>query len=117
MHVQPNQGKTIFESFEECANVGFAVVFLAADGKGGVKSSAHEGLNPRARQNVILGLGYFIGKLGRNRVCALFEPDVEIPSDYAGILCIEMDKKGAWHLQLARELKAAGLPVDMNNVF
>lgn len=117
LHVQQNQGKNIVENFEECANAGFAVVFLAAGGRGGIGAFAHDGLHPRARQNIIFGLGYFIGKLGRNRVCGLFEPDVEIPSDYAGVLCIEMDKKGAWHLHLARELKAAGLPVDMNNVF
>lgn len=114
---KPDQGKTIVDKFEECANVGFAVILLTADDKGGVKSSAREGSQSRARKNAIFGLGYFIGKLGKNRVCALFEPDVEIPSDCADVLYIEMDKKGAWHLQLAKELKAAGLPVDMNDAF
>ncbi len=114
---KPGQGKTIVDKFEECANVGFAVVLLTADDKSGVKSSAREGSHSRAHKNVIFGLGYFVGKLGKNRVCALFEPGVEIPSDCADVLYIEMDKKGAWHLQLAKELKAAGLPVDMNDAF
>lgn len=29
-------------------------------------------------------------------------------------LCIELDAAGAWGLQLARELKAAGLNVDLD---
>lgn len=55
-----------------------------------------------------------LGRLGRNRVSGLYRPGVEIPSDYSGVLYQEFDEKGAWRLELARELKAAGLPVDMN---
>jgi predicted nucleotide-binding protein len=68
----------------------------------------------RARQNVILELGFFLGKLGRKRVCALYQHNVEIPSDYAGVLFVPIDSGGAWRLPLARELKAAGLDIDMN---
>jgi predicted nucleotide-binding protein len=63
---------------------------------------------------VILELGYFLGRLGRRRVCALYQDGVEIPSDYSGVLYVRLDEGGAWRLQLAKELKAAGLPVDMN---
>ena len=55
--------------------------------------------------------------VGRNNVCVLYTPGVELPSDYAGVLYLELDKLGAWHVQLAKEMKAAGLPVDMNDVF
>jgi predicted nucleotide-binding protein len=41
--------------------------------------------------------------------------DVEIPSDLAGVLYIPLDSAGAWKLKLAREMKTAGLDVDMNN--
>jgi predicted nucleotide-binding protein len=41
---------------------------------------------PRARQNVLLELGYFIGRLGRARVCALKRGDVEVPSDFGGVV-------------------------------
>lgn len=112
---QPNQGRTIIEKFEEYADVGYAVVLLTADDKGGNASCSHDQLQSRARQNVIFELGYFIGRLGRNRVCALYHAGVEIPSDYAGVLYVELDEKGAWRLQLAREFRAAGLNVDMNN--
>lgn len=116
LHEQPNQGKTIIEKFVEYSEVGFAVVLLTPDDRGGGLSTSFEKQLPRARQNVIFELGYFIGKLGRNRVCALYSKDVEIPSDYSGVVFIELDGRGAWRLALAREMKAAGFKIDMNLV-
>jgi predicted nucleotide-binding protein len=55
--------------------------------------------------------------LGRNRVCALYLEGVKIPSDYSGVLYTKLDSSGAWRLEIAKELKAAGLPVDMNLAF
>jgi len=110
---QPNRGQTVIEKFEIYANVGFAVVLLTGDDHGGVVGT--DSFAMRARQNVVFELGYFIGRLGRNRVCALYQPGVELPSDYSGVLYYELDVGGSWRLQLARELKAAGLPVDMND--
>jgi predicted nucleotide-binding protein len=63
---------------------------------------------------VVFELGYFIGRLGRNRVCALYLEGVEIPSDYSGVVYTKMDPSGAWRLEIAKELKAAGFSVDMN---
>jgi hypothetical protein len=83
---QPNQGRTIIEKFEEYADVGFAVVLLTPDDRGGTATQAYDAQRPRARQNVILELGYFLGRLGRKRVCALYRPGVEIPSgEMAGV--------------------------------
>ena len=76
----------------------------------------HTMLNHCARQNVILELGYFLAKLGRSRVCALYEKGVEIPSDYQGVLFIEIDERGRWKFDLAQEMKAAGLQIDLNEV-
>jgi predicted nucleotide-binding protein len=57
LHEQPNQGKTLIEKFEAHSDVGFAVVLLTDDDLGGRKGGEQ---NPRARQNVVLELGYFI---------------------------------------------------------
>ena len=110
----PNKGRTIIEKFEELADVGFAVVLLTADDRGGTRAQPLDAQKPRARQNVILELGYFLGRLGRHRVCALYRPGVEIPSDYSGVLYVELDDRGAWRWELAKELKAAGYSIDMN---
>jgi predicted nucleotide-binding protein len=54
--------------------------------------------------------------LGRNKVCALYVEGIEIPSDYDGVLYTKFDAGGTWRFELAKELKAAGIPVDMNLV-
>jgi predicted nucleotide-binding protein len=115
LHEQPNQGRTIIEKFEDYADVGFAVVLLTPDDLGAAKADASD-LKSRARQNVIFELGFFIGRLGRQRVCALYKGDVEIPSDFAGVLWVQMDPGGAWRFSMGRELKAAGLDVDLNRL-
>ncbi|HMD70272.1 MAG TPA: nucleotide-binding protein [Bryobacteraceae bacterium] len=113
LHEQPSAGRTVIEKFEGVSNVGFAVVLLTLD------DSCATGPNPeprslRARQNVIFELGFFVGKLGRQRVCALYKEGVEIPSDYQGVLYIPMDAHRGWQLPLAKEIKAAGIDIDMN---
>jgi predicted nucleotide-binding protein len=114
LHEQANAGKTIIEKFEEHSNVGFAIILLTDDDFG--KSRNDEILNPRARQNVILELGYFIGKLGRNRVCPLYVKGVELPSDLYGLLYLEIDSAGQWMIKMARELKVAGYTIDVNKI-
>jgi predicted nucleotide-binding protein len=111
LHEQDNLGQTIIEKFERHAEVGAAVVLLTADDVGGPKTSSPTTMQPRARQNVIFELGFFCGSISRKRVCALYEHGVELPSDYSGILFIPL--QGDWQLQLARELKAAGLPLRL----
>lgn len=111
---EPNRGQTIIEKFEQHADVGFAVVLLTGDDLGRPAGSSKLQVKARARQNVIFELGYFIGRLGRARVCALYENGVELPSDFYGVLYVSADREGAWKLKLAKELQAAGLEVDLN---
>jgi predicted nucleotide-binding protein len=113
LHERASGGKTIVEKIEAHSDVGFAVVLLTPDDVGAV-ATMPTSLQPRARQNVILELGYFIGRLGRDRVCALQRGDLALPSDVVGVVYVPMDADGAWKLLLAREMKAAGLPVDLN---
>lgn len=113
LHEQPNQGQTVIEKFEEYSNVGFAVVLLTPDDVG-AKQIDVDNLQARARQNVILELGYFLGKLGRKNVASIYKEGVEIPSDYQGVLFIPYDMEGMWKLNLTKELKNAGMNVDMN---
>lgn len=115
LHEQPDKGRTIIEKFEHHSDVGFAVVLLTPDDMGYPKDTPSE-VKPRARQNVVLELGYFIGILGRSNVCPLLKGDVEIPNDYAGVLYKKMDASGAWRFELAREIKAAGIDVDLNKL-
>ncbi len=116
LHERPNLGQTLIEKFEKEADVGFAVVLLTPDDFGYAKSDGISAAKLRARQNVILELGYFVGRLGRNRVFALKRSDVEVPSDFAGVVYTSYDPEGAWRITLAQELKAAGFQVDLNKL-
>ena len=114
---QADQGRTIIEKFEEESDVGFAVVLMSNEDDMGAEVGSSD-YKPRARQNVILELGYFIGKLGRkNHVCVLKKGDVETPSDILGIVYKKYSSNDdGWKFSLAKELKAAGYSVDMNDV-
>ena len=114
LHEQPNLGNTIIEKLERTSPVAFSVVLLTPDDKAYAITDPSV-LKPRARQNVVFELGFFIGRLGRDKVCALYTEGVELPSDFHGVVYILFDTAGAWRLSLARELKASGLDIDLNN--
>lgn len=116
LHEQASGGNTIIEKIEEYANtVGFTIILYTACDKG--KSKKEDDLKDRARQNVVFEHGYFVGKLGRNRVIALNKENIETPSDINGVLYILMDSVGAWKTQIVQELKNAGYTIDANNIF
>ena len=66
----------------------------------------------RARQNVIFEFGFFIARIGRNRVAALCEEEIERPSDIDGLLYTQIDINGEWKKKLAMEINAAGIKID-----
>jgi len=113
LHEQANQGRTIIEKIEAHGDVGFAVILLTPDDVGGLAGAVPQ---PRARQNVLLELGFFVGRLGRSRVCALKRGDIEVPSDFGGVVYEPYDAGGGWKQALGRELQAAGFQVDWNAV-
>lgn len=111
---EPNLGRTLIEKLEQLSDVRFAIILLTPDDKGGTMNA--EELNPRARQNVIMELGYFIGRIGRERTAVVYDESVEIPSDYHGVAYVHFDDKGMWKYKLGKEMQACGLPVDLNNI-
>jgi len=138
LHKQADRGKTIIEKVEYYSDVGFAVILLSYDDRAAKHIeyvpvlddpsqeptkedllAAREysldrferSLKWRARQNVIFEFGYFIGKLGRNRVAALCEERIERPSDIDGLLYTPIDKNGEWKQKLAKEIDAAGISI------
>ena len=113
---QPNEGRTIIEKFEDYSDVGFAVVLLTPDDIGGLNGTDENDLKPRPRQNVVLEWGFFLGKLGRDRVAALLQDEVEFPNDYSGVVYIEIDDNEGWKTKLFRELRNARMPVDPNRL-
>lgn len=104
---QANQGRTIIEKFEANSDVGGAICLFTADDVGKAKDAATE--NSRARQNVVLETGYFMGKLGRDHVVILADSEIEIPSDLSGVVYTDTSN---WKIDLLKELKAMGYKVN-----
>ena len=115
LHEQINNGNTIIEKFEEHSNsVNFAIILLTADDEG--KANKEDNYKPRARQNVFFEMGYFYGKLGRNKVFLLKENGVEDPSDLSGIIYTPYDEYDGWKLKLVKQLKESGCDVSVNDI-
>jgi predicted nucleotide-binding protein len=114
LHEQASGSRTIIEKIETYSDVGFGVVIYSPCDIGG-KNTDFPDLAGRARQNVVFEHGFLIGKLGRSKVCPLVTGSVETPNDISGIVYTSMDSSN-WQIELAKELRAAEYPVDMNNV-
>jgi predicted nucleotide-binding protein len=114
---QASEGRTLIEKFEAKAlDVGYAIALLTPEDFAYVAGSEPPPRPNRARQNVILELGYFMAMLGRARVVALQQEGVEVPSDILGVVYIPLDHGGAWKTLLARELQAAGYDIDVSGL-
>lgn len=110
---QPSSGMTIIEKFEKHSEAGFAIAILSSDDYGFRIGKEGEKMT-RARQNVIFELGFFIGKLGRDRifiVCA--DKNIETPSDINGMY-FEYSNEKALKISICKELKNAGYNIDLN---
>jgi predicted nucleotide-binding protein len=86
---KPNNSiETIISKFERLASdCSAAIVLFTPDDDSGD--------NKRARQNVILELGYFLGKFqdeNNRRIIILKKGNLEIPSDISGVLYLEYSK-------------------------
>jgi predicted nucleotide-binding protein len=107
LHEQPGRSKTIIEKFEHYSDVDFAVCLFTGDDLGrskNIDNPTENDLVLRARQNVVFEAGFFMGKLGRENVLILLDPDVEKPSDSDAINYIST--KNQWKHELAKEIKA-----------
>lgn len=115
LHEQANLGRTLIEKFEaNGSDVGFAVILLTTDDLGRSKTKGEKDNKPRARQNVIFEMGYFMSFLTRSHVVVLYEENVELPSDISGILYIPYND--GWKLKFVKELKACGYNVSADDL-
>lgn len=109
---QANQGRTIIEKFEDYSDVDGAICLFTSDDIGKAKKDSED--KPRARQNVVLETGYFMGKLSRNHVVILADHGIEMPSDLSGVVYTDTT---SWKIDLLKELKSIGYTVDFNKLF
>jgi len=92
LHEQPNMGRTLIKKFEDyayCSNLAF--ILLTPDDKL-ANPDDNDDEKRRARQNVILELGFFLGTIGREtgRVILLQLGPLDLPSDLSGVTYIDI---------------------------
>lgn len=112
-------GQTIIEKLESAAGSAQFAVVLATPDDEGHRANHGEEKAFRARQNVVLELGMMLTKLGRDRVAILLAQQVnmERPSDIQGLIYIPFkDSVNEAALQLAKEIDAKGIPIDLKRV-
>ncbi len=111
---QASAGQTIIEKLEEYgADVGYAIVLATPDDDG--KAKTESGYKSRVRQNVVLELGMFLAKLGREKVAILLKEaeNFERPSDIQGLIYIPFQNKvDEVAVSLIRELTRQGYKID-----
>ena len=121
---QPSGGRTVMEKLEAYSDVGFAFILLTPDDLGGYVELGSKWSRPqrlrkflktarnRPRQNVVLEFGFFVGKLGREKVACLLKKPVEQPSDMLGIAYLSF-KESIMEIkeEIGKELKAAGYEI------
>jgi predicted nucleotide-binding protein len=141
LHEQPSGSRTIVEQLEKHSDVGYAFVILTPDDVGCLSDEFNMNvaiflevckdsqkanqateqfkeiirtLQTRARQNVVLEFGYFIGLLTRDRVCCLLKGNVEKPSDMDGIVYLSFrNSVEEIRLKIMKELNKAGYEIKL----
>jgi predicted nucleotide-binding protein len=103
----------LVEKLGKNSEVAFAIILLVGDEVGYPKEKPEES-RPRANQKVIFELGFMMGRLPQNQVCALYEEGLDLPAEYQGNVFIPFDGGGLWKLLTARAMKMAHLDIDMN---
>ncbi len=111
LNEQVNQGKTIIEKFEKYSDVSSAICLFTSDDLG--KEQKESSYKKRARQNVVFETGFFIGRLGRDKVIILADRDVEMPSDMQGIVYSDTN---LWEIEVLKELHSIGYNIDLNKI-
>ncbi len=121
--------QSLWQKFKRWSkDIRYAIAILSPDDLGASRLEYHseyeggnvekKALQLRARQNVILELGYFYGYLDWDKVFVLLKPDqnpypkFEMPSDLAGIVYDTVDKEGHWQGALMQHLTKAGFVLN-----
>jgi predicted nucleotide-binding protein len=99
--------KPLSQFVAEHPRIGFAVVILSADDFVYPKEGKSGEALLRADQKVVFHLGFWIGRLGRERVFALYyaQRSFRRPTEYFDVLYTPLDKEGLWKQELLSWLK------------
>jgi hypothetical protein len=100
--VETSGSGSVVAQLDGLRELDFAIVMLSAADLGEGSRSA------------FLSIGFLLGVLPKGRLCCLLaDPSAPVP-ELEGMPRHAIDAGGLWRLLLAREMRQAGLDVDMN---
>jgi hypothetical protein len=104
---KPTEGEIGVMQLDAYREVKFAVVLVAGDQ---VSTTASYGSAPERVPHAesLLWLGYVAGRIGRKRVCALYQPGLPVPGKDLGMRGVEYDDGGVWKAVLTKRIETAG---------
>lgn len=114
MQGKEHKSKPVAEFFTEYPNIAFVIAILSADDWVYPKNLKPKDALMYADQKVIFHLGFWIGRLGRNCVFALYydQRNFRCPTEHFDVIYTPLDKNGNWKKELVSRLSASG--IEMN---
>ena len=107
--IEADHTNGLIETLEGRVDAGFCIVMNAADAIEHGKATLSE--------QSMFKLGYCAGKIGLKRMCMMHAPTHPGGAGEAhGISHLAVDNNGGWQLHLARQMKRAGLDIDLNRL-
>ena len=102
-------GLTVIEQFElHARRCSFAFALMTPDDS--VAEGPGKKRKWRPRQNVLIEIGWFMARLGRSQMMLISQGEIEIPSDFGGILYLKFtDNVTELAAQIAGRLREVGL--------
>lgn len=110
MQDRDNAIKPLADFVHQYPDVSFAIAILSADDWVYPKQGKPKDALMRADQRVIFHLGYWIGKLGRERVFTLYydQRSFRWPTEYFDVIYTPLDREGLWKTELVKRLEQCG---------
>lgn len=102
-------------SLSKLRTINFAVVLLTPDDIRTLNDpQSSPDFHPGPAQEILFQLGFVVGAIGPDKVCALLVEESEVFLGQYEFAVTPMDRAEGWKLDLAKKMKSAGVPIDLN---
>ena len=107
MQDKKNRTKPLAQFVEEHKDISFVIAILSADDWVYPKQGKPQDAMMYADQKVVLHLGFWIGRLGRNRIFALYydQRSFRWPTEHFDVIYTPLDRNQMWKGELIKRLK------------
>jgi len=114
MQDKSNSTKPLAEFVTEHKDIAFAIAILSADDWVYPKQGKSQDAMMYADQRVVLHLGFWIGRLGRNRVFALYydQKSFRWPTEHFDVIYTPLDRNQLWKGELVNRLKECNVTIS-----